>query len=172
MYSSILLSVALDREDSGHAILARDTALALAKGTGAAVQVLTVENCDAPVIDHLKPEAEEQFETAVSEQRHEEIEKKLREFAAPLLSEGLDVKFLLRHGKPKETIINTIDEVGADVLVIGSHSKHNLLNVALGSTAHHLSTHASCPVILVSPETPKANILSLSRVGMMRETPL
>ena len=38
MYSSILLSVALGRTDLKHAILARDTALALAKGTGASVQ--------------------------------------------------------------------------------------------------------------------------------------
>ena len=152
MYSSILLSVVLDREDSGHATLARKTAMALAKGTGAPIQLLTVENCDAPVIVHLKPEAEEQFETAFSEQLHEEIEKSLTEFAAPLITEGIEVKTLLRHGNPKETIIKTIEEVGADVLVIGSHSKQNLLDVALGSTAHHLSKYASCPVILVSPE--------------------
>ena len=172
MYRSILLSVALDREDSDHAELARDTALALAKGTGASVTILTVRNVDAPAIGHLNPEAEEEFEHSFSDQLHKEVEENLSEYAAPLKAEGIEVKTLFHHGEPKEKIIETIKEIAADVLVIGSHSKHNLLNIALGSTAHHLSTHASCPVILVSPEIPKVNIQSLSRVGIMRKTPL
>jgi nucleotide-binding universal stress UspA family protein len=38
------------------------------------------------------------------------------------------------------------------LLVIGSHSKRGLFDIALGDTAKHLSQHASCPVVLVSPE--------------------
>ena len=115
MYSSILLSVALDREDSGHALLARDTALALAKGTGAAIHVLTVENCNAPVIGHLEPEAEQQVEAVIGEQRHEVAEKDLSEFAAPLIAEGIKVTTLLRHGNPKEAIIKMMDELGPEI---------------------------------------------------------
>ena len=172
MYRSILLSVALDREDSDHAELARDTTLALAKGTGASVTILTVRSVNAPAIGHLKPKAEDKSEHSFSEQRHKEVEEDLSEYASPLKAEGIEVTTLFHHGDPKETIIQTIKEIAADVLVIGSHSKQNLLNIALGSTAHHLSTHASCPVILVSPEIPKDNIQSLSRVGIMLKTPL
>ena len=155
MFSSILLSVALDREGSDHAALARETALALAKGTGASLTILTVRKVEAPAIGHLKPGPEEEFEHSFSDQLHKEIEATLSDYAAPFEAEGIAIKTLFHHGDPRKTIIKTIEEVGADVLVIGSHSKHNLLNVALGSTAHHLSTHASCPVILAAPETPK-----------------
>jgi nucleotide-binding universal stress UspA family protein len=172
MYSSILLSVAIDRENSDHAMLARDTALALAKGTGASIHLLTVTNSDAPVIDHLKPGAEEKVEAAMAEQRHEQDEQDLSEFAAPLISEGIEVATLLRHGNPKEAIVKVIDELGVDVLVIGSHCKLKLLDVVLGSTAQHLTAYASCPVILVSPEVPQATPESLSRVGIMRKTPI
>lgn len=157
MYSSILLSVALGRGDLRHAILARDTALALAKGAGASIiHVLTVENCDAPAIDHLKPEAGEKVATLIGDQVHREKERQLNEFAAPLVSEGVKVETHLEHGNPRDAILHAVDQLGADVLVIGSHSKRGVLDVMLGSTAHHLSTHASCPVILVSPEQPKS----------------
>ena len=155
MYSSILLSVALGRGDLSHASLARDTALALAKGTGASIHVLTVENCDAPAIDHLKPEAGEQLATLIGEQVHHEKERELSEFAAPLISAGVKVETHLLHGNPRDAVLHAVDQLDADVLVIGSHSKRGLLDVMLGSTAHHLSTHAHCPVILVSPEQPK-----------------
>ena len=44
------------------------------------------------------------------------------------------------------------DELKADALVIGSHSKRNFFDIALGGTAKHISQHVSCTVVLVSPE--------------------
>ena len=155
MYSSILLSVALGRANLKHAFLARDTALALAKGTGASVHVLTVENSDEPTIDLLSPAVSERVATLIGNQAQREKERQLSEFAAPLVSEGVKVETHLRLGNPRDAVLHAADQLGADVLVIGSHSKRGVLDVMLGSTAHHLSTHASCPVILVSPEQPK-----------------
>jgi nucleotide-binding universal stress UspA family protein len=47
--------------------------------------------------------------------------------------------------------VQTADELKADALVIGSHSKRNFLDIALGGTAKYVSQHVSGTVILVSP---------------------
>jgi nucleotide-binding universal stress UspA family protein len=62
------------------------------------------------------------------------------------------VTTFLRAGKPRSVIVQTADELKAEVLVIGSHSKRNFLDIALGGTAKYLSQHVSCAVVLVSPE--------------------
>ena len=40
-----------------------------------------------------------------------------------------------------------------DVLIIDSHSKHGLLDIALGGTAQHISRQARCLVVLVAPKS-------------------
>ena len=117
--------------------------------------MLTVENSDDPAIDLLSPGVSERVATLIGKQAHREKERQLSEFAAPLVSEGMKVETHLRLGNPRDAVLHALDQLGADALVIGSHSKRGVLDVMLGSTAHHLSTHASCPVILVSPEQPK-----------------
>ncbi len=151
MFKTILLSVALDREDSEHALLARDTAQALVKGTGAALHVLTVHSYEAPALNHLNAEEEEKYAAMFTEQTREEVESALKDFIEPLSKAGIQVHTEISLGNPKKVILETLEKVAADTLVIGSHSSHNLLNVALGSTAHYLCKHAPCPVILASP---------------------
>jgi nucleotide-binding universal stress UspA family protein len=36
--------------------------------------------------------------------------------------------------------------------MIGSHSKRGLFDAVLGGTAQHVSRHAPCPVVFVSPK--------------------
>jgi hypothetical protein len=43
-------------------------------------------------------------------------------------------------------------EVEAQLVVIGSHGKRGLLEIAVGDTARHLSTHAPCTVLMVAPK--------------------
>ena len=81
---------------------------------------------------------------------------KMEEYVAPLLSQGLPVATILRLGSsPRHLIIEVAQEVDADLLVIGSHSKRGLLDIALGGTARHVSAHAPCPVVMVAPKLKK-----------------
>jgi nucleotide-binding universal stress UspA family protein len=77
--------------------------------------------------------------------------QKMDEYIAPLLAEGLEVSKILRVGNPREIIPQVAREVQAELLVMGSHSKRGVFDVALGGTAQHLSRHAPCTVVLVSP---------------------
>ncbi len=80
--------------------------------------------------------------------------EKMEEYVGPLMSQGLPVAKILRLGSPRHLIIEVAHEVAADPLMIGSHSKRGLLDIALGGTARHVSEHAPCPVVMVAP-TPK-----------------
>jgi nucleotide-binding universal stress UspA family protein len=77
--------------------------------------------------------------------------QKVEDYIAPLKAVGLEVTTFLRVGEPRSVIVQTADELKADALVIGSHSKRNFLDIALGGTAKYISQHVSCPVIFVSP---------------------
>lgn len=56
---------------------------------------------------------------------------------------------LLRAGTPWKEIVRAADELGATLIVIGSHGKHSLEELILGSTVENVTKHASCPVLVV-----------------------
>jgi nucleotide-binding universal stress UspA family protein len=80
------------------------------------------------------------------------IERRMDDFITPLKEVGIEVKKVLRVGKPREVITQMALSVMADVLIIGSHSKRGILDIALGGTARHLTHEAPCTVLMVSPK--------------------
>jgi len=155
MYRTILLAAALQHWDrySTHAVAAREVAATLAKGATHHLHVLSIYDY------HFKAPASG-LPTEMVAQLHEEdlrstnrlMEQKIEDYIAPLKAAGLEVTTFLRAGNPRSVIVETAAELKADALVIGSHSKRNFLDIALGGTAKHLSQHVPCTVVLVSPE--------------------
>jgi hypothetical protein len=47
--------------------------------------------------------------------------------------------------------VQVASEIGAELLIIGTHSKRSRWNSVLGGIAVQLQKYAPCPVILVSP---------------------
>ena len=134
-YSRICVAAALQRYLDMTPIAARirDLAGVLAAAHGASLSVLSVE---APV--ELLPDVDSMVE-------------KLERYAAPLTEAGLEVTVALRKGKPSREIITHVEEAGADLLIIGSHSKRGVLDVGLGSTASVLMRELETSVIMVRP---------------------
>ena len=62
------------------------------------------------------------------------------------------MKTLLRVGNPRAVIVETARSVMADLLIIGSHSKRGILDIALGGTARHITHAAPCTVLMVAPK--------------------
>jgi universal stress protein A len=155
MYANILLAAALQRWDrySAHAIAARDVAAAMARDVRH-LHVLSVYDNDAPRLPASGVSAE--MLAQLREQNIQETDRlmaqKMDEYIAPLVSQGLPVSKILRLGSPRHVIVEVASEVGADLVVIGSHSKRGLLDIALGDTARHVSTHAPCEVLMVVPK--------------------
>ncbi|MDA1001663.1 MAG: universal stress protein [bacterium] len=131
-YSRIVLAVALQRyiDFTPIALRAREIAMGLAQSAGARLEVVSVE---APVA--LLPEVET-------------LEEKLNRFMAPLGDAGVDAAPQLFRGKPDEQILHFVESIGADLLIIGSHSKRGPIDVSMGGTAASLVDASPCPVLM------------------------
>jgi nucleotide-binding universal stress UspA family protein len=155
MYSTILLAAALQRwhHYSTHARAARELALIIARNASQRLHVLSVY--DYGYQQRVTELPAEMIEDLYHEQR-ERIDKvmqhKIDDYITPLKEAGLQVTQILRVGKPREEIVQVANVIEADLLIIGSHSKRGILDIALGGTAQFVSRHAPCNVVLVSPK--------------------
>ena len=134
-YSRICVAAALQRylDITPIAARIRDLARVLAAADNAPVSILSVE---APV--ELLPDVETMAE-------------KLERYAEPLVSAGIEVEKVLREGRPSREIAAFVEASGADLLIIGSHSKRGFLDVGLGSTATALMSDVATTIIMVRP---------------------
>lgn len=67
-------------------------------------------------------------------------------------SEGrLKISYELLHGNPKKAIVVAAERLGADLIVIGSHSDSTIDRLLLGSVTAAVASHASCSVEIVRP---------------------
>lgn len=154
MYNNILLAAALQQWErySVHAIAARDVAAALARHAKQ-LYVLSVYDNEARLPSSgLSAEMVAQLREQHIQQTDRLMAEKMDQYVAPLVSEGVLVSKILRLGSPRHMIVEVAAEIEADLLVIGSHSKRGLLDIALGDTARHVSTHAPCEVVMVVPK--------------------
>lgn len=153
MYNTILLAAALQewKRYSAHTLAARDVAAVMARATSRRLHVLSayeyksIQGIEAPIdiINKLRGEQRNQTDLL--------MQGKIDAYIAPLRDEGLKVETILRVGNPWDVIVEVANSIGADVLIIGSHSKRGLFDIALGGTAQQVSKRAPCQVVLVSP---------------------
>ena len=134
-YTRICVAAALQRylDITPIAARIRDLAGVLAAAYRVPISVLSVE---APV--ELLPDVET-------------MEEKIERYAEPLRVEDLKVDVALRKGRPSSAIIAHVQAIGADLLIIGSHSKRGPLDVGLGSTASALLRDLETTVLMVRP---------------------
>jgi len=157
MYRNILLAVALQNWEhySAHALAARDLAATLASHAER-LHVLSVYEAEAGRIPSgLPAEMAAKLREQQSGQAARIVAEKMDDYVAPLLGQGVPVTKILRPGSARHMIVEVAQEVGADLIVIGSHSKRGLLDIALGGTARHISEHAPCPVVMAAPKPKK-----------------
>lgn len=57
-----------------------------------------------------------------------------------------------RIGRPVEEILRLAEEVGADLLFVGSHNKAGIERVLLGSVSERIVREAGCPVMVARPK--------------------
>ena len=184
MYQYILLAVALQPWEafSAHALAAREVAVTLAKGAGARLSVLSVYAYDDSTPETLPPPMEMEMAShhegdvmrqleAVRHVREDHMRQmdaamaeKMKVFLAGVPFPEVSITPVLKEGEPSALIIHLAETLGADLIVIGAHSKRSFLDVLLGGTASYVSRHATCPVTLVHPREQRLSAQS-SEVG-------
>jgi len=56
-------------------------------------------------------------------------------------------------GNPKEEILEEADKIGADLIIVGSHSRQGLSYMLLGSSASGVVNAATCDVLVIKVQT-------------------
>jgi nucleotide-binding universal stress UspA family protein len=56
-------------------------------------------------------------------------------------------------GSPSYEIVDLAAQIGADVIVVGTHARRGLRRALLGSVAEHVVRLAGCPVLVTRPKT-------------------
>lgn len=69
-----------------------------------------------------------------------------------LSDEAIAVEWIVREGQPGSSLVALVEEVGADLMVIGTRGLSGLKHLALGSTAEYVVRRCPCPVLTVHPE--------------------
>lgn len=135
--------------------VAQAYAVGLALGDGACLELTTV--VQLPSLDAISECALESFRRA-----SEEDLRRLMERIA-----GLTVRRKVIEGfQPAAVIVEEAVDSNADLIVLGTSSKHGLKKLALGSTAEEVIRTARCPVLTVGPhvEAPASGALSFRRI--------
>ena len=73
----------------------------------------------------------------------------LDELIPPEMRRGVEVECIIRKGVPFLEIIRCAGEIGADVIVCGTHGRTGLKHALFGSVAEKVVRKAPCPVLSV-----------------------
>jgi nucleotide-binding universal stress UspA family protein len=58
----------------------------------------------------------------------------------------------VRKGEPGQEIAQLATDLGADLIVVGTHKAPHLKSLLVGTTAEHVMTSAPCPVVVAGPQ--------------------
>jgi nucleotide-binding universal stress UspA family protein len=135
---TILIAVDFNR----HAVEALIYGLALAENLGAAVHVLHVYS--PPWVrdaGYVPPPAELTSEVL------RRVEQTLAADVSRYQTGQLDVRTVVRVGKPVTEILRYAAESEAGLIVVGTHGRENVGRLLLGSVAEAMLRRAPCPVL-------------------------
>jgi nucleotide-binding universal stress UspA family protein len=87
----------------------------------------------------------------------EEAKEQAKKYYADVLSDverlvkgkDLKVQTLIRFGKPAEVIVNTAEEMGIDLIILGPSKYSYIRRRILGSTAEKVIERAHCSVLIM-----------------------
>lgn len=127
--------------------IALDTAIELAHKLSAKIVVAHVYSVPVysfPEGSSLIPSAEDAARIADAAQRSlDQVLERRR--ATP----GVEISGVLRAGVPDEEICRLADEIGADMIVIGTHARGAVARALLGSVAQRVVRSAKVPVLSI-----------------------
>ena len=122
-----------------------DEALKIAKLTGADLVIAHVLHFPPMVGSAFIPNAEE-TEAAMRDW----CKHRLDQLAANARTAGTDAETVLREGAVVHAgILAIAEEIGAALIVVGTHGHTGLSKLVLGSVAARVITEAECPVVSV-----------------------
>mgnify|MGYP001344764889 CR=1 FL=1 len=90
----------------------------------------------------------------------EQVEQEATFTAGLLKTEGVTAEAVVGQGKPAEVIVQQARELGADLIVLGSHGRKGLNRLLLGSVSSQVLGRVDCAVLIAKPPFPSEDIIS------------
>ncbi|HUG54839.1 MAG TPA: universal stress protein [Vicinamibacteria bacterium] len=81
----------------------------------------------------------------------ERLRTELHGFVEPARRAGICVRLELGQGDVAREVVARTEKGEADLVVVGTHGRHGLERLVLGSVTERVLRHAACPVLTVSP---------------------
>ncbi|KAL6132766.1 hypothetical protein ACLB2K_065005 [Fragaria x ananassa] len=94
----------------------------------------------------------ENYSNEVANSVIEKAKKKCRDV---LEEQDVKVETRIENGDPRDVICHLVEQLGTDVLVMGSHGYGLIKRAFLGSVSNHCAQNVNCPVLIV--KKPKTN---------------
>ncbi|QDX39420.1 universal stress protein [Salarchaeum sp. JOR-1] len=141
MYDRIL--VATDGSEPAQAAVRH--AVGLAAATDATLAALYVVDTETSWLTVSKADVKQTLRR-VGERAGENV---LADVAARASDGRVPVETALREGVPDEEILVCADEIGADIVVLGTHGRNGVSRRLLGSTTERVARDANTPVLTV-----------------------
>ena len=113
-------------------------AIAIAKAYKGVIYLVHSETCNEGV--NNKDDNEQEY-VAESHQ--------LNELANTIRAEDIETHAIIMEGVTAAAILNEINNVNADLVVMGSHGHGAIVGALLGSVSQEVVKHAGIPVLLV-----------------------
>jgi nucleotide-binding universal stress UspA family protein len=137
--------IVLPVDFSEHSARATEMAGDLAKELGANIHVIHVIEMPAMAMTPY----DIGIPTTFFQEVREAAKRKLAELKEGLERRGLSVESHLAEAPATVAIQELVEEVGADLVVMGTRGNTGLKHVLLGSVAERVLRHVPCPVLTV-----------------------
>ena len=79
----------------------------------------------------------------------EDVDSTLKDAAAKIEQEGVEVQTYAREGDPADAILDVAEEEKADLIVVGNKGMTGAKRFLLGSVPNKVSHHAPCSVMII-----------------------
>lgn len=139
MFERILVA----NDGSPHARKALEKAVELAKLTGAELHMICVEEH----LPHYAATVGEVLEEQADEDRY--FTQVVRDAERLAAEHGVQLHSLITPGHEVETVVKYVEQIRADLLVLGFMGHSRVLGRIMGSTAGNLTRLAPCSVLLI-----------------------
>jgi nucleotide-binding universal stress UspA family protein len=133
---------------SEHADAALDCALALAKASGGRVHLVHAYEIPLGTIPPYGVEVPQALLLGVRDAAARRLEKVTQRAQGA----GIPVEAHLAHGPAASTIVETAQQLGVDLVVMGTRGLTGLKHVLLGSVAERVVRTAPCPVLTLKSD--------------------
>jgi len=137
------MKILVAHDGSAQADKALQKASELAEKMGAEITITTV----AP--DLCLTEVSDSECKLITESLFSEAESSMKKVAEELTAKGIKAEIVIKDGHPAEQILDTAREIGADLIVVGSHGRHGAKKFFLGSVSSKIVEHATCHVLVI-----------------------